>query len=116
MLSTKQSVSVRSSAVARRSAVVVKASAGSRREIEDLLASSTANKAINDKKRLATSYANLARSRTVADGSCTVFTNNFFGCEELATKQNKFIAADRAIECEGKEEGKCNNRMTGFSM
>ena len=24
-----------------------------------------------DKKRLATSYANLARSRTVADGTCT---------------------------------------------
>jgi photosystem I subunit PsaN len=52
-----------------------------------------------DKKRLATSGANLARSRTVADGSCTVFTNNFFGCEELAPKPNKFIAADKAIEC-----------------
>jgi photosystem I subunit PsaN len=32
-------------------------------QVEDLLAKSTTNKALNDKKRLATSSANLARSR-----------------------------------------------------
>ena len=36
----------------------------------DLLAKSSANKELNDKKRLATSSANLARTRTVADGTC----------------------------------------------
>lgn len=49
-------------------------------QVEDLQAKSAANKALNDKKRLATSYANLARSRTVYDGTCT-FPENFFGCE-----------------------------------
>ena len=37
--------------------------------IAALLERSEANKALNDKKRLATSYANLARSRTVTDGA-----------------------------------------------
>lgn len=32
-------------------------------QTDDLLAKSSANKALNDKKRLATSYANLARTR-----------------------------------------------------
>jgi hypothetical protein len=32
-------------------------------KVEDLVAKSAANKALNDKKRLATSSANLARSR-----------------------------------------------------
>jgi hypothetical protein len=36
----------------------------------DLLARSEANKAVNDKKRLLTSSANVARSRTVTDGTC----------------------------------------------
>jgi photosystem I subunit PsaN len=31
---------------------------------------SAANKELNDKKRLATSSANVARSRTVTDGTC----------------------------------------------
>ena len=65
---------------------------------EDLLAKSAANKAVNDKKRLATSGANLARSRTVADGTCTVFTNNFFGCENLAPAPVKYLADDIALE------------------
>lgn len=39
-------------------------------QTSDLLARSEANKELNDKKRLATSYANLARSRTVSDGTC----------------------------------------------
>lgn len=44
--------------------------------VEDLVAKSTENKALNDKKRIATSNANFARSRTVADGSCN-FPSNF---------------------------------------
>lgn len=36
----------------------------------DLLAKSAANKELNDKKRLATSSANLGRTRTVTDGTC----------------------------------------------
>jgi len=82
---------------------------------EDLLAKSTVNKELNDKKRLATSYANLARSRTVSDGTCTVFTNNFLGCEELAPKPVKYITEDRVLECEATGKGKCNSRMTGFT-
>jgi hypothetical protein len=42
---------------------------------EDLLAKTEANKALNDKKRLATSGANFERSRTVTDGICA-FPNN----------------------------------------
>ena len=36
----------------------------------DLLAKSTANAELHNKQRLATSYANFARSRTVTDGTC----------------------------------------------
>ena len=36
----------------------------------------------------------------------SVFTNNFFGCEELAPKPNKFIATDKQIEC-GKKLSYC---------
>lgn len=69
-------------------------------QVDDLLAKSAANKALNNKKRLATSYANLARSRTVYDGTCQ-FPDNFFGCEELAfNKGVKYIADDLKIECE----------------
>lgn len=39
---------------------------------------------------------------------CSVFTNNFLGCEELATNENKFLAEDKKLECgeclNGKEE------------
>ena len=51
---------------------------------------------------------------TVADGTCQ-FPSNFFGCESAAgglTKGVKFIAEDRALECEGKEAGKCASRPT----
>jgi photosystem I subunit PsaN len=81
--------------------------------VEDLLAKSTTNKALNDKKRLATSSANLARSRTVADGTCS-FPTNFFGCETAATKYTggvKYIAEDYELECQGKENTKCASRM-----
>lgn len=72
------------------------------RQTADLLAKSAANKALNDKKRLATSSANVARGRTVADKTC-VWPNNVFGCESLADKFTggvKYIADDKAIECE----------------
>ncbi|GFR49453.1 hypothetical protein Agub_g11513 [Astrephomene gubernaculifera] len=120
---------------ARANTVVCRASAQSRREllglgallgvaalapaaakaavVDDLLAKSAANKALNDKKRLATSYANLARSRTVYDGTCA-FPDNFFGCEELAFKQGgvKYIADDLKIECEGKDPKECGSKFT----
>lgn len=48
--------------------------------VDALLVRSADNKALNDKKRLATSYANLARSRTVTDGTCA-FPDNLIGCE-----------------------------------
>eukprot|EP00958_Prasinococcus_capsulatus_P004677 scaffold436_cov367-Prasinococcus_capsulatus_cf.AAC.2 len=63
-----------------------------------LLEKTEANKELNDKKRLATSYANFARSRTIAagatadatvdaadaaDGTCA-FPDNLIGCENKA--------------------------------
>lgn len=123
---------------ARRAAVVVRAASesSSRREllglgaalvaftmtlapaqagvVDDLLAKSSANKAVNDKARLATSSANLARSRTVADGTCS-FPTNFFGCESLAdnfTGGVKYIKEDKDIECAGKDKGKCASQFT----
>merc|ERR1739848_122111 len=51
--------------------------------VEEMLERSQANKELNDKKRAATSGANLARSRTVTDGTCA-FPNNLIGCENLA--------------------------------
>merc|ERR1712216_426001 len=44
---------------------------------------SAANKEINNKKVLATSYANFARSRTVTDKTCSA-PNNFLGCQNAA--------------------------------
>jgi len=38
--------------------------------VEDLLAKSQANAELHNKQRLASSYSNFARSRTVADGTC----------------------------------------------
>eukprot|EP00878_Enallax_costatus_P000632 GHUV01000735.1.p2 GENE.GHUV01000735.1~~GHUV01000735.1.p2 ORF type:complete len:149 (+),score=49.30 GHUV01000735.1:171-617(+) len=118
-----------------RASVVVRAQAQSRRELlgvgaallatlaaaapakadltADLLAKSEANKALNDKKRLATSSANVARSRTVADGTCS-FPQNMFGCETSAAKFTggvKYIAEDYDLECQGTEKGKCASKM-----
>ncbi|KAG2435301.1 hypothetical protein HXX76_007376 [Chlamydomonas incerta] len=137
-ISARSSIKMQAARPARATTVVVRASAG-RRElsgsllglgaialgltmtlapvanagvVEDLQAKSSANKALNDKKRLATSYANLARSRTVYDGTCT-FPENFFGCEELAfNKGVKFIAEDIKIECEGKTAKECGSKFT----
>jgi hypothetical protein len=55
---------------------------------------------------------NTPNNSTVADGTCA-FPQNMFGCESAAgglTKGVKFIADDRALECEGKEAGKCASR------
>ncbi|KAL2631215.1 hypothetical protein R1flu_015901 [Riccia fluitans] len=82
---------------------------------EDLLAKSAANKDLNDAKRLATSGANFARSRTVSDGTCA-FPKNFTGCEDLATKENvAFLTEDKDLECKGKDAYKCasNSHWTG---
>merc|ERR1712224_1191583 len=74
--------------------------------VSDLVEKSTANKELNDKKRLATSYANFARSRTVTDNSCR-FPDNFFGCQNAAELGNvNFLTEDIKIECQGKED-KC---------
>ena len=62
--------------------------------VEDLLAKSAANKELHDAQRLATSGANLARSRTVTDGTCG-FPDNLIGCENLAEAGKvKFLSDD----------------------
>lgn len=49
----------------------------------DLLAKSSANAELHNKQRLAASYSNFARSRTVADGTC-----KFPGVSTLLSSQN----------------------------
>jgi len=44
----------------------------------DLLAKSQANAELHNKQRLATSYSNFARSRTVTDGTCKFPAVSFF--------------------------------------
>lgn len=79
--------------------------------VEDLLAQSAANKELNDKKRLATSYANTARAYTVAFGTCK-FPENFTGCQDLAKRKNvPFLSEDLKLECEGKEKYKCGSNV-----
>ncbi|KAG2494115.1 hypothetical protein HYH03_007754 [Edaphochlamys debaryana] len=134
MMMRAQCVKVQAARPARATSVVCRAQASSRRELlglgallaaaalapasnattltEELLAKSTVNKAVNDKKRLATSYANLARSRTVSDGSCK-FPENFFGCEELVFGDGvKAIKNDFALECDGKTAKECGSKVT----
>eukprot|EP01025_Chloroclados_australasicus_P061595 TRINITY_DN80_c0_g1_i2.p3 TRINITY_DN80_c0_g1~~TRINITY_DN80_c0_g1_i2.p3 ORF type:complete len:150 (+),score=10.26 TRINITY_DN80_c0_g1_i2:111-560(+) len=79
--------------------------------IADLKAKSDTNKDLRKKQRLATSYANLARSRTVSDGTCA-FPYNFAGCEEITNINQgvKFLSDDINVECEGKEGGKCASK------
>ena len=65
------------------------------------------DQALNDKKRLATSGANFARSRTVTDGTCA-FPKNMVGCENYAEAANvKFLTDDLKLECEGVDITKC---------
>ena len=80
--------------------------------VEDLLAKSQANAELHNKQRLASSYSNFARSRTVTDGTCK-FPANVLGCDlgEYAGDV-KFIADDAKIECEGKEAGKCASNIS----
>lgn len=67
--------------------------------IDDLKAKSEVNKSLNDRKRLATSGANFARSRTVQDGTCQ-FPYNFFGCDiESVAGKVKYISDDIELEC-----------------
>merc|ERR1712118_1367 len=76
--------------------------------ISSLIEKSASNKEINDKKVLATSYANFARSRTVTDKTCS-FPDNFLGCQVRAELGRvKFLTEDVKIECEGKE-GNCSS-------
>merc|ERR1711972_614577 len=71
--------------------------------VSELLEKSSANKELNNKKRLATSYSNLARSRTVTDGTCR-FPENFLGCQNAAELGNvRFLTDDIKIECEEKQ-------------
>ncbi|KAJ4966696.1 hypothetical protein NE237_018545 [Protea cynaroides] len=79
--------------------------------IEELLEKSKTNKALNDKKRLATSGANFARAYTVEFGTCK-FPENFTGCQDLA-KQKKvpFISDDIELECQGKDKYKCGSNV-----
>ncbi|KIZ07429.1 Photosystem I reaction center subunit N [Monoraphidium neglectum] len=79
----------------------------------DLLAKSAENKALNNKKRLATSSANVARSRTVADGTCS-FPTNFFGCDETSARFTggvRFIQDDVDLECAGTANGRCASKV-----
>jgi photosystem I subunit PsaN len=80
--------------------------------VSDLLAKSTANAELHNKQRLATSYSNFARSRTVTDGTCK-FPANVLGCD-LGTYAGDvaFIADDAKIECEGKADGKCASNIS----
>ena len=82
--------------------------------VAEMLEKSQANKELNDKKRAATSGANLARSRTVTDGTCA-FPNNLIGCENLAELGDvKYLSDDLKIECEGTEDGEaCRSHRDG---
>jgi len=82
--------------------------------VEELVEKSKANKELNDKKRMMTSSANFARSRTVTDGTCA-FPNNLIGCENLAEAGKvKFLTDDLEAECEGTAEGEiCKAKAKG---
>merc|ERR1712093_205717 len=80
--------------------------------ISELIEKSASNKEINNKKVLATSYANFARSRTVTDKTCA-FPDNFLACQNRAELgQVKFLTEDVKIECEGRE-GSCSSKSKG---
>mmetsp|Transcript_9038 Transcript_9038/g.25751 ORF Transcript_9038/g.25751 Transcript_9038/m.25751 type:complete len:159 (-) Transcript_9038:54-530(-) len=82
--------------------------------VETMLERSQANKDLNDKKRAATSGANLARSRTVTDGTCA-FPNNLIGCENLAELGDvKYLSDDIKLECEGTPDDEaCRAKRAG---
>ena len=79
---------------------------------EDLLAKSQANAELHNRQRLASSYSNFARSRTVTDGTCS-FPENVLGCDVGSYAGDvKFIADDIKVECEGKDAGKCASNIS----
>jgi photosystem I subunit PsaN len=79
---------------------------------EDLLAKSQANAELHNKQRLASSYSNFARSRTVTDGTCK-FPGNVLGCDLGSYAGDvKYIADDVKLECSGKEAGKCASNIS----
>eukprot|EP00205_Picochlorum_sp_RCC944_P004787 CAMPEP_0182609688 /NCGR_PEP_ID=MMETSP1330-20130603/3916_1 /TAXON_ID=464278 /ORGANISM="Picochlorum sp., Strain RCC944" /LENGTH=154 /DNA_ID=CAMNT_0024828567 /DNA_START=87 /DNA_END=551 /DNA_ORIENTATION=+ len=82
--------------------------------VEEMLENSQKNKELNDRKRAATSGANLERSRTVTDGYCQ-FPNNLIGCENLAELGDvKYLSDDLKLECEGTEDGEaCRAKRNG---
>ncbi|EFN52626.1 hypothetical protein CHLNCDRAFT_32470 [Chlorella variabilis] len=98
-------------AAALAAAVLINAPMAKADLTSDLMAKSSENKALHDKQRLATSYSNFARSRTVSDGTCK-FPGNWFGCDIGAVAGDvKFVADDIKLECTGKEAGKCASNM-----
>jgi len=80
--------------------------------VSDLLAKSTTNAELHNKQRLATSYSNFARSRTVADGTCK-FPANVLGCDVgIYAGDVAYIADDAKLECQGQEAGKCASKIS----
>ncbi|XP_057951078.1 photosystem I reaction center subunit N, chloroplastic [Malania oleifera] len=78
---------------------------------DEYLEKSKANKQLNDKKRLATSGANLARAYTVEFGTCK-FPENFTGCQDLAKRKKvPFLSDDLELECKGKDKYKCGSNV-----
>jgi photosystem I subunit PsaN len=72
MQSERRATSVEIASVAAVAAALVIGAAPAAKAdlVEDLLAKSSANAELHNKQRLASSYSNFARSRTVTDGTC----------------------------------------------
>ncbi|KAG0464654.1 hypothetical protein HPP92_018818 [Vanilla planifolia] len=98
-------------AVVFSAATAVATSSANASIFDEYLEKSKANKELNDKKRLATSGANLARAYTVEFGTCKI-PENFTGCQDLAKqKKVKFLTEDLELECEGKDKYKCGSNV-----
>ncbi|KAL4420659.1 hypothetical protein ABPG75_010315 [Micractinium tetrahymenae] len=97
-------------AAALAAAILVHAPVAKADLTADLLAKTAENKALNDKKRLASSYSNFERSRSVTSGTCS-FPNNWFGCDVGFVAKDNPIKAYIALECSGKEAGKCASNI-----
>ncbi|PRW21055.1 magnesium-dependent phosphatase-1 isoform A [Chlorella sorokiniana] len=96
-------------AAALAAAVLINAPVAHADLTEDLLAKSAANKALNDKKRLVSSYSNFARSTSVSAGTCS-FPNNWFGCDVGVVAPDSIIKQDIKLECEGKDAGNAGGK------
>ena len=80
--------------------------------ISDLQAKTAVNLELNNKKRLASSYSNFARSRTVTDGTCK-FPSNVLGCDVGNYAGDvAYIADDIKLECADKVAGKCASNIS----